>query len=254
MGYKRKRRGREKRKLGFVFTLLVFITVLLIVSLSAGLFFKVTEIRVEGADIVPADSVRTASGLTEGENLIFINKNSAGRKILEELPYIEELRIRRKLPGTVIIEVKEAAAACVMEHMGDYWKISGTGKLLESGSLKGDIRRPLVIGTSLVTPVAGSRMAFPGEDKDKEQILLDILKTMDDENMLEDVGEIDLSESYEIHFRYLERFDVVLGMPVDIPYKLTFLKSVVSRLEPGVNGRLDLSSAQDAIVHFVPEK
>ncbi len=254
MAHKRRRRGQDRGRLGFIFTMLVFIAVLLVVSLSAGLFFKVTGIEVEGANVVYADAVKQASGIEEGENLIFINKNSAGRAILEELPYVEEIRIRRKLPDTVVIEIMEAKPLCVMEHMGLYWKISGAGKLLESASFFGDATCPVVAGASLVAPVAGTRIAFSTDEKDKERILLDILGAMEGEDMLADVSEIDLSKNFEIHFQYLGRFDVILGMAVDIPYKLSFLKLVVARLETGSRGKLDLSAAQDAIVHFVPSE
>lgn len=254
MGYRRKKRRSNRGRRGFVFGLLVFIVILLIVSLSTGIFFKVSAIEVEGITVLTADAVREASEIATGENLIFLNKNAAGRKILDALPYAEEVRIRRRLPGTVVIEIDEAKPLCTIEHMGLYWKVSGKGKLLESGSFSGDTGCPEVKGVSMVAPAIGSYIAFSVDEKDKEQILLDIITGLDQEGLVENVGVLDLSKSFEIRFSYLDTYDVILGMPVDIPYKLGFLSSVIRDLPSGKKGTLDLSTAQDSIVHFVPDE
>ncbi len=252
MRSRQKKRRHERGRFGFVYTLLVVMALLFVISVSAGLFFKISTIEVVGTVQVKSEDVRAASGLSLGENLLFVNKFSAGRKILDALPYIAEVRIKRNLPGTLVIEVDETFPAAQIERGGLFWLMDNSGKLLGSETLPNS-SLPLVTGVELLAPEGGGLIAFPESDRDKQELLLVFLEELSRAGLLEDVSEIDLSKSYDVEFSYLGRLSVSLGMPTDIAYKLSFLRVTGDKLDPDARGKIDLSSAQDKIVRFMPE-
>lgn len=50
---------------------------------------------------------------------------------MSRMPYLETVRIKRKIPSTVNIEVTEAQAAGCIAYQNQYVIISGSGKVLE---------------------------------------------------------------------------------------------------------------------------
>ena len=105
---RRRRRGRFS-----------FLTKLLCILLIAGavvaaltVFFKVQSITVSGnARYTSEEAAVAASGIEIEDNLFLLNKYSAAQAIFEKLPYVEEATINRALPDTIVITVRECAAA-----------------------------------------------------------------------------------------------------------------------------------------------
>ena len=81
--------------------------VVVAVLLGVSVFFKVEKVVVYGNSNYEAWTVREASGIAEGENLLTFGAAAACDRILDELPYVEKARIGVTLPGTVKIYVTE---------------------------------------------------------------------------------------------------------------------------------------------------
>ena len=78
-----------------------------------------------------SEEIIAASGIEIEDNLFLLNKYSAAQAIFEKLPYVEEATINRALPDTIVITVRECAAAAGVVTPEGYWLISENGKLLE---------------------------------------------------------------------------------------------------------------------------
>lgn len=62
---------------------------------------------VTGTQRYTQQEVIDATGIKTGDNLFLMNKYDVAQNIVGELPYIEEIRINRKLPDTLLIQVEE---------------------------------------------------------------------------------------------------------------------------------------------------
>ena len=71
------------------------------------LFFRVDTVVVTGLSRYTAQEVQDAAGIRDGDNLLLFNKYDMAPRIVSALPYIEEVRINRKLPDTLLIEARE---------------------------------------------------------------------------------------------------------------------------------------------------
>lgn len=66
------------------------------------------------------------------DNLFLLNKYDAAAKITEALPYVESVRLSRKLPGTLRIDIVECSDPAGIQQDGHCWLISPEGKLVDS--------------------------------------------------------------------------------------------------------------------------
>jgi cell division septal protein FtsQ len=249
---KRRRRGRY----GFLPPLLITAALLISLVLTGGLFFKIKEIRVEGAYAVNPAEVAALSGYSQGDNMFLINKAAAARAITVRLPYVRSVRIRRDWPGSVVIIITEAAPAAMAEYRGAYWLFDAQGRILETESLLVRPKMPLVKGFSLLDPMIGTKVFPDYSDTEKLEPLLMLLRALQAEDMWQDTGEIDMSLLSNLRFTYAGIYRVELGPPEELNKKLKKMISALEREEISGKGAGTFylaDAADDRPVRFMPD-
>ena len=81
-------------------------------------------------NIVPSDTVISLSEIKLEENIFKFYSGSIIEKIKEN-PYIENVKIHRKFPSTVEIEIEERTPQYSVDYMGKYAYINNQGYILE---------------------------------------------------------------------------------------------------------------------------
>ena len=99
----KRKRKRGKGRLGPLFKLL-----------CAG----AETVAVTGNSRYSQEEIIKATGIQTGDNLFRMNKYQIAHQVLQGLPYVEELTIRRALPSTIVITVKEWDAVARVEAPG----------------------------------------------------------------------------------------------------------------------------------------
>lgn len=85
--------------------LLLLLTAAAIVMMT--IFFKVNTISVEGAEKYSVEEITNALDISKGDNLYLWNKMKVQEHLLEKLPYLDSVRIRRHLPDALVLTVTE---------------------------------------------------------------------------------------------------------------------------------------------------
>ncbi|MDR2671278.1 MAG: FtsQ-type POTRA domain-containing protein [Oscillospiraceae bacterium] len=246
------RKRRKKRRGGPVYFLLSLALIAAAVTLAVGVFFKVTHIEVEGSTIYAPASIVAASGLKEGDNLFFLRKTAAIRAIFAEFPYVENVRVRRRLPGTIVIEITERVSVGMVPHGGVFWMIDGSGKLLEKTTVHTAVPKPVVKGITLLSPALGESMALPQNERERLRPVLALLLALHWRSLSPRVSEVDVSRMDQITLEYEDRLHVILGTADDIDIKLAFMEESIKKLPTGARGSLDLARAGDKIASYLP--
>lgn len=205
------------------------------------IFFKMKRIEVAGIEHYKDTDIIAASGAETGSNLVFINKRAMTIGITSALPYVDEVKITRRLPDTLVITVTETKAAAYFTGTGDFWLCDTEGKLLERVTEEpaGLIR---VDGVQPVTPLEGSTVELGEESELRLQTYVDTLSALERSGLLREVKEIDLSGLYDVSIELGGRFDVDFGAPEDLDYKIKYLREIVqNKLGPNQKGSIDLS-------------
>lgn len=248
----RTRRNRRRRRGRFSFLLKLFGFLVAVAAMVAAitLFFRMDHIVVSGNERYSEEEVIAASGLATGGNLYFLNKFDVKEAIFAQLPYVEEVRINRKLPDTLLIELRECKACAGVSDGAGVWLISDQGKLLEETAAPPE-GCPLVTGAALIEPTASKKMDFGDAAAFRAGVVLTLLRAADERRMRENIGSIDISDETALNFTYLGRFAVRFPWTADVGYKLESLVTVVDYLEGNETGRIDLMTEGKA--SFIPE-
>ncbi len=232
--------------------MLVAVTVVLLFVL---VFFRVSTFEVTGNVRYSSQEVADASGVTEGDILMSINKTATAGRLLTKLPYVEQVKIYKELPGTIRFEIKECTAAFMAEsEFSDLWLLSENGKLLEEvewADEETESGYPVIKGTALMLPVAGDTAVF--ENSQKGEVALELIDAVLSLGLQSKIREVNVADLSDIKLRYEDRLEVWLGDGSDGAYKLRYLQAVISEVGDAAQGAIDLSfaSGEQAIFHPV---
>lgn len=130
---KKKKIGKKIMK---IFSAIVLIAIIFIFALTAPIF-NITNIQINGNDKINAETIISLSGLKKGENIFKFN-NSIIQNIKEN-SYIENVKIKRKLPETVIISIEERAVKYQINLINSYTYIDKNGYILENSTVKKEV-------------------------------------------------------------------------------------------------------------------
>lgn len=103
--YQKKKKRKKKAKMVFFGSLLA-LTLLTVVILSVTVFFNADKIVVKGNVHYTAEKILQQGGIEKGQNLFRLNKFKSIEK-MQQLPYVKEVTINRKLPNTLEITIIE---------------------------------------------------------------------------------------------------------------------------------------------------
>lgn len=238
--------------------------VVVAVLLGVSVFFKVERVVVYGNSNYEAWTIREASGIAEGENLMTFGAAAACDRILDELPYVQKVRIGVRLPGTVKIYVTEYEATYSIEAAdGSWWLMTADGSVVDEIDIGSAAAHTIIQGVKLRQPKAGEN-AVAAEDEPEigtntagEEIELPVITTGTDRlaaamsvmnalelcDVLGQVASIDVSEIGSMSLWYGTRFQVLLGGTKNMDKKIAWMADAVDQLEDYQSGTLDVSFA-----------
>ena len=128
------------------FLIFVCISGIIIYIMSTS-FFDIKTIRVEGNHYYSQQQVITLSDAKTGVNLFWGAGDSKIRNRLKKDPYFEDVSIRRKLPSTLVIKVKERKQIAAVEYGDQYVVIDSKGVVLRTGNI--DPKLTLISGLKI---------------------------------------------------------------------------------------------------------
>ena len=245
-------------------SLAITLAVVLALSFSISIFFSVEVVTVSGAEKYDAWTVKEASGIQYGDNLLSFGKAKAVGKIKLALPYVNTVRIGIKLPDTVNIEITEwDVLYSIRDEANRWWLLNSEGKIVDNVDSATAGEYTTILGVALQNPMEGqpakaleTSNATDSEGEtlmsvvrasDKLSTALTIISCLEDNGIIGEVASVDVSDLGNLELWYGQRFQVRLGDSMDINYKIKCLKSVVkgndekNSLKEYDSGILDIS-------------
>ena len=246
----RRRRGGS---MGFLYKLLSMLVICTAVILALTLFFRVDVIVVTGTEQYTEEQVTEATGVERGDNLILLNKYDVQNRIREQLPYIEWIRINRKLPDTLLVEVvQECRQPLAIVQDGSAWLMSPSGKIVDQKESPAAQQYPVIDGCQLLAPSVGTPMALATEYATQQNSLLELLSALEESEMLDQVDAIHLEDLSVLTMEYAGRFRVEMPYGADYAYKLRALEVVIGKLETNQTGTIQLVR-DDGRINFIED-
>lgn len=230
----------------------------LVIGLS--IFFKVDTITVAGAQSYDEWTVREASGISEGDNLLTFSRAKATAQIIAELPYVDNARIGIKLPDTVIIYIEELDVSyAIKSGTGDWWLINSSGRVVDQITGSAADNYTQVLGVALESPVVGEN-ALAQEEIPTEtdpvsgepipltvtgaqrlSAALQILSALEANDIVGEAASVEVTRLDDIILWYGSRYQVNLGDTANMEYKIACMNDAILQLSEYESGILDIS-------------
>lgn len=263
-----RREGKKKRKLTRkvlrrrrIIRRLTALAMLLCV-IAAGIYltvtmlFKISAIQVRTADGVVSEAggysseqIVQALGVNLEENIFSFDPASKAAALEQVFPMLENIRVERDYPGTVVIQVTEAQPAYTMQTSGGWLTLSASLKILSSDGAQ-PAGLPTLYGGEPVSQTPGTQLSFeqpaPASSAASDSAVSDsasgtaeeagdkrldslntLLAALDALGMRGDVTRIEFADPEEMSFLYQDRISVLLGTLNELDYKLKLAQHVL---------------------------
>ena len=239
---RRRNRRRRKRGFGLLYKMLSVIVICMAIVIALTLFFRVDSVVVSGQQRYTEEEIRTASGVHAGDNMYLLNKHEVARNILRELPYISTIRINRRLPDTLLIEIQESGKPMAVVQDGSAWLVSSDGKIVEQKPEAEAVNYGLITGCELLAPSVGTSIVLATEYAAQQESLINLLEALEDAGITDEVDGIRLDDLSYINMDYGGRFTVRIAYNADYSWELTKLTQTLAReeIQSNMTGTIDL--------------
>ena len=227
----------------FLLQLATVAAVVVAVLVGLSIFFKVggeTEGGIKVAGTVKYDpyDIMVASGISEKDNLITLNK--------------------KQLPDTVVIQITELEVVyAVQDQENNWWLMSAGGKLVESCTEAVAKGHTKITGFQLTSPKAGQQAVayeVPQEPdaegntvpvtvyaRERLEAALAVLQNLEREGFVGTMASVDVSNLMDIRMWYGNRFEMLVGDTQNLPKKINALSQALDLKEDYETGVLDAS-------------
>lgn len=189
-GFKNYEKSRKIRKLRVIFLILILVAA--IVFLLSSPIFSIKNINVKNNSIVSTEEIIKLSEININENIFKIRKSYI-KENLKENAYIEDVKILRKFPNTIELDIKERTRKYMLQFADSYIYINNQGYMLEISTEKLDL--PIITGfkTDLSNVKAGDRLIV--DDLRKLDTVIKIVETANANGIGDLITKIDISSS-----------------------------------------------------------
>ena len=222
---RRKRNKKIKRILKFILLLAIVIGGTVFAMTSP--IFNIQEVQVINNTQVSSETIVSLSGLQTGENIFRFNKSDVIKNIKENA-YIQNVKIHRKIPNVIQIDIEERTPKYSVDYMGKYAYINSQGYILEiSEDSKG---LPIIQGISTEENqvIPGNRLN--NDDLGKLEMVIKIMDSAKENNLDSKVTSIDITNENEYSI-YLEEEQkrVHLGDGSNLSNKMLYVLAIIEQ-------------------------
>lgn len=243
------------------------------VVMCLSLFFRVDQVVVSGAEKYTPWMVKEASGIQDGDSLLSIHDSRVSGNIISALPYVKDVRVGIKLPGTVNIEITELEVTYAIQSRDtSWWLIAADGRVVESIESTAASSYTRILGVQADAPrvdqtvraaeeSASANETEPSETEETtspeggltlpttaqvtgqnrlDTVLL-LLQSLEKNGIIGEIATIDVTDLNDITMEYGQRLIIRLGASENLDYKISYMAQAVDQIEEYQIGELDVS-------------
>lgn len=240
--------------------LVVTVAMVLMFALGAFLFFrsqlKIKNFEIRGVTTYEYTDIVNASSLKKGDRLYGIDSKEIEKKILEECPYLESVKVTKEFPSTVCFSVEERKAAWFIDIAGDYYVLDSNLYVMTEHSSKERLAAQGV--TELVLPNIKSAMKgeLPEFGADEQEIIktLELISMVRTTTFKSRITKLDLASRFDIYITVDGVYEVYMKDSTNFEAKLDEVQKIVNsdKLKDYAGGEIDASDP--SAVYFKPSK
>ena len=230
-----------KKAIRLIFRLVLLLAILLLLK-NGEAFFRINEIRVEGAGLVPAADIIEASGIKKGKNMFMLKESTISDKIQKHFPRVEKVEIDRFLPDTIVISITERTLAGYILTDDGLWLIDQDAFCFASAAEPGS-DYPLLVGVADELIVPGAYLGCPV----RREALVNLFTIWPGQAELELV-KINLSDRDNLIVHTVKDLEIWLGDGKEMESKVILIQHSIPYINSNPGTHLDVRSGKRLVV------
>lgn len=223
---KRKRIRKIRMRISSLLFALMFISWGIYYLLQSDLM-NLKKIVLEGNVQVQKDEIINISNLVINRNVFKYNLKEIEKNIVSH-PYIKEARAQRKLPSTIILQVKEREEYAIIPYMGSYIYIDDENIVLKASDSYIANDNILITGVEFKSFKIGEKIE--ATNSDDLNLVMDLLKAANMTSIYEMISEINISEKSNMRLITFDGVEVLLGEGENPAYLMVALDEILVNL------------------------
>ena len=237
----------KKRMVGlkiFKWTSILVLVVTAIVFFMMSSVFNIKEIVVSNNNKISSEEIIRLSGLTTGINM-FKTSNRSVRDGIKSNPYIENVRIRKDITGTIELEIEERVPTYMLKFANAYVYINNQGYMLEITEIP--LELPVITGfeTPNESIKEGDRLVI--EDLKKLEDVIKIIESAKNNSLANIITEVNIADSTNYILTIAsEAKTVQFGDISNVNVKLLKIEALI-QLEKGVPGQIYFQDSEKTV-------
>lgn len=238
-------RQKKKKRRRLISRIGIAVLILLAIIFAPTIFFQVSSVDVTGDTRYKSEELIQSTGVKQGDNMFFLDTKQIAEDLKEEYPYLDTVKLHRKLPSTLQIEVSDRTAALSVKRSGKYLVLDMSGKVLEE-------TKSAVKGTAKVTgvPMKGLKVGdtIDADQYGKAATVMKLLELADQYGMKKHIKSIDVKKAYDVRVTYDKKYTILLGEleESNLEHKIQFLKAILKEPSLPDSGVIDLTDEKEA--------
>ncbi len=241
----KKKKGKKKISKAFKITVVIILFLAIMVAIFLSDLFNVRKITVVNNIRVSAEEIIQKSTLTVGKNM-FKTLTYKIKNGVKSNPYIENVKVRKKLTGEVIIEVEERTCTYMLQMEGKYAYINNQGYILEI--TENTLQVPIIKGYLTKELVPGNRLDV--KDLKKLDVIIQIMETAKGNGIKDIITGIDITNDNNFILEIPSEGKIVqFGDESNLNIKILWIVDLINR-EKGVEGEIIVNVPDIKKVYF----
>jgi cell division protein FtsQ len=232
-----KRKKRRRRRGGGIIVLFLLSIAAVAVTLATPVF-NIKEVKVAGNEKLDAGDIKIASGISENYNIFRISTSRA-EKSIKKISYISTVKVQRKLPDKVVIEIEEAKICGYIKHSKGMIGLDKTGKVIEVLPADTKAGKYLIKGGTVKEFEVGKKISI--DESRITDIILLYINAFEEYGISGNLSEIFVTSPVDTGFITKNGLVVKLGNADELDYKLKYYKRLLTEIGEGESGILDLT-------------
>jgi cell division protein FtsQ len=222
----RKRIRKIKMRISSLLFALMFIFWGMYYLLQSDLM-NLKNIELEGNSYVNKSEIVNISNLVINRNIFKYNLKEIKQNIISH-PYVKEVSIHRKLPNTIVIQIKEREEYAIILYMGSYIYVDEENMVLRvsDGYMADD--KILITGIDFKSFKVGEKVE--AINNDNLNLVMDLLKVANMTTIYGMISEINISEKNNIRIITFDGSEVLLGEAKNPTYLMVALDEILINL------------------------
>ena len=225
----KKKNKKIKIKINRLITLLLFVFMICfgaIVFIKSD-FFSLRYVKIINNNMLTKSDINSLSKVAIGKNIFTYDLKKIASNI-EENPYIESISIKRKLPNTLIVDIKEKDIMCMLKDKKEnYYYIDKSMEYVDKVN-ESDIKQNYPI-VGMDFSVDEKQINY--KNKNDKKYLKALMKNIKKQGLNKKIREIDCFDEKQIDISIDKSIEVVVLKDKNIDYNIAKLTKILLDLE-----------------------